>query len=163
MSTCAICLKPAPAGYGQCRDCISTFGVKENPVQYRGEYLNRAREAEEEKPMNDKQKRLQKFEEVEKMEREGDVEGLLRTHRQEEEAKKLEPLRKEARKNLRRMARRESPSVRVVMARRAPVRPPRFVWVLLAVYLGCAAAEHLSMASVYFLDVHARVTKGRGP
>lgn len=31
MGTCAICLRPAPAGYRQCRDCIETWGVRENP------------------------------------------------------------------------------------------------------------------------------------
>lgn len=149
MSTCAICLKPAPAGYGQCRDCISTFGVKEDPAAF-------ARERSTESAP--KPWKLRKFEEAEKMEKQGDVEGLLRMH-QEQEAKKLEPLRKAARANLLRMSRRTRTRL-VKVSRNKLLRAPKYVWILLAVYLGCAAAEHLTMAGAYALDLHARITKG---
>lgn len=107
----------------------------------------------------------QQAEELERLKQAGDIQGLLRLretlgggHREGcirveegEESPEMRALRESARRALMRRARSYSTK---------KVRPPKFVWVLLAVYLGCAAAEHLSMASVYFLDVKARVKNG---
>lgn len=92
---------------------------------------------------------------VEKMKQDGDVEGLLKLH-QEQETKRMTKLSKEARDNLRRVY--QPQTVRVRSNRR--VRVPQYVWILLAVYLACAAAEHLTVAGAYALDLHARITKG---
>ena len=115
--------------------------------------------------MNDQEK-LQKFEELEKLEKEGDLHGMLRLREKlrgrlregcirvdegEEESPEMRALRESARRALMRRARSYTTK---------KVRPPRFVWVLLAVYLGCSAAEHLSMAGVYFLDFRTRVMRG---
>lgn len=149
MSTCAICLSPAPAGYDQCRDCIATFGVKENPAKFAKERLNPPKS-----PINE---RRQSSEKVDILEKQGDVEGLLKLH-QEQETKRMTKLSKEARDNLRRAYQSRMRLVRVF--RNKLLRAPKYVWVLLAVYLGCAAAEHLTMAGAYALDLHARITKG---
>lgn len=37
---------------------------------------------------------------------------------------------------------------------------PRYVWVLLAVFLVCGAAEHLVMSGIYGLDLKFRLVHG---
>jgi hypothetical protein len=64
--------------------------------------------------------------EVELLEKAGDVQGLLKLHKEQED-KELETAMKGARASLMRRARSYTTK---------KVRPPKFVWVLLAVYLG---------------------------